>query len=308
MLWLSITVGIIGFLAIIFFIALGAIHHLVFYTPIKNQNDDFHLTESTQFVGNEKDVFELIVNLKKQQSDDVYVMSYDNLKLHGRLYKNPKSKEVVIMFHGYRGTARRDFSGGAMHMIKRGYNVLLVDERGHGESEGHNITFGNREKHDVLSWIEFVKKTYGENTPIILVGISMGAATVLFAAEHIPGSLKLICDCPYSNGKEIMWCSLEKLKLPPKLFFPLVNLSSIIFSHASLTKDDASRSLKNSHHKALIIHGDKDSIVPHKFSYRIYLENKEKVRYELFHNTDHGVSYLTDTKRYLKVIDEFLDE
>lgn len=308
MLWLYITLGVIGFLAIVFFIALIFIHHVVFYTPIKTQNDDFHLTESTQFVGNEKEVFELIVTLRKKQADDVYVTSYDKLKLHARLYRNENSNVVAIMFHGYRGTARRDFSGGALHMLDRGYNVLLIDERGHGESEGHNITFGNREKHDVLSWMEYVKNNFPENVEIILVGISMGAATILYAAEFIPGSIKMICDCPYSTGREIISSTIEKLKLPVKIFFPIVNLSSILFSHASLTKDDASKSLKNSNHKVLIIHGDKDTIVPHQFSYRIYQENKEKVRYELFPNTDHGVSYLTDTARYLRVIDEFLDQ
>ena len=306
MLWLYITLGIVAFLIIVFFIILGVLHHVIFYTPIKTQNDDFHLTESTQFVGVEKFVFELIVSLRQQQCDHVYVQSYDGLMLHARFYENKKSDKYVLMFHGYRGTAIRDFSGGAMHMIKSGYNVLLVDERGHGESEGHCITFGNREKKDVITWTEYIQKRFGFDKELIFVGISMGAATILFAAEHIKGSYKFICDCPYSTPKEILSESIKKLNLPVKLFYPIVNLSSIIFSHSNLSKDDASKSVKNSNHKVLIIHGDKDSIVPHQLSYRIYLENKEKVRYELFPNTDHGVSYLTDTNRYLSVIDDFL--
>ena len=106
---------------------------------------------------------------------------------------------------------------------------------------------------------------------------------------------------------EILCEFMKALNLKLWLVWPLTYLSSLIISRASLTKDDASKSLKNSPHKALIIHGDKDHIVPHKFSYRVYLENKEKVRYELFPDTDHGVAYMTDTERYLRVIDEFLE-
>ena len=308
MIWLYIILGVIAFLVIVFFVALGYLHHVIFYTPIKTQNDDFHLTESTQFVGVEKFVFELIVKLRQQQCDHVYTTSYDKLKLHARLYENPKSNKVVIMFHGYRGTAIRDFSGGAMHMIEKGYTVLLVDERGHGESQGHNITFGNREKHDVASWYNYALKRFGKDKEYIFVGISMGAATILFAQNYIPGLHKYICDCPYSTPKEIICETIKKLNLSVGFFFPIVNLSSIIFSHASLCKDDASKATSKGNNKVLIIHGEKDTIVPYELSKRIYLENKEKVRYELFPNTDHGVSYLTDTNRYLSIIDEFIED
>ena len=308
MLALYIILGIIGFLLLVFFITLTVLYRVTFYTPIKTQNDDFHLTESTQFVGVEKFVYQLIVSLRQQQCEHVYTTSYDKLKLHARLYLNDKSNKVVLMFHGYRGTAIRDFSGGAMHMIESGYNVLLVDERGHGESEGHNITFGVREKHDVLSWYNFAKKKFGEDKEYIFVGISMGAATVLFASKYIDGHHKFICDCPYPTVKEVLGSFIEKLNLSAKLFYPLLNLSSIIFTHTNLNKDNAYEVVKNNDHRYLIIHGDSDTVVPHKFSYRLYNENKEKVRYELFPKTDHGVSYLTDTPRYLKVIDDFLAE
>ena len=139
MLALYICLGVLGLLLILFFIVLGFVHHVILYTPRKGQNNDYQLTESTQFLGLEKQINNLITNLINVPCEHVYTMSYDKLKLHSRLYRNEKSNRVVIMFHGYRGTARRDFSGGAMYMIKKGYNVLLVDERGHGESKGQFV-------------------------------------------------------------------------------------------------------------------------------------------------------------------------
>ena len=66
--------------------------------------------------------------------------------------------------HGYKGTANRDFSGGAKLMIDSGYNVILADQRGHMLSEGHQITFGIKEKRDTKSWIDFAYKTFVWNS------------------------------------------------------------------------------------------------------------------------------------------------
>lgn len=308
MLALYIVLGIIGGLLLIAFFSLLYLHYQVFYSPHKGQNNDFALTKSTQFLGNEDNVTSLISSLKEIPYEDAYIMSFDILKLHARVYKSTNNdKRVAILFHGYRGTACRDFSGGAKLLIEEGLNVILVDERGHGLSKGHNITFGRREQKDVSSWCTYAHQIFGDDIEIILVGISMGAATVLMASDQVDVK-KIIADCPYSTEREIIEETIRHLKLSSKIFWPITNLSSIIFSRSNLSKDDASIHVKNSKAKILIIHGEKDSIVPYKFSERIYLENKEKVQYELFANTDHGVSYLTDTNRYKKVVKDFINK
>ena len=308
MLWLYILLGVVGGLLLIIFIVLACLHHSTFYSPLKDQNNNFVLTPSTEELGIADMVHNMIQALLGVPYEDAYIKSYDKLQLHARVYENKNSNKLVIMFHGYRGTAIRDFSGGAKLMIDSGYNVILVDQRAHGLSKGHNITFGNREKHDVLSWIEYGKNRFGEDKELTLVGISMGAATILFASKDIPGSIKLICDCPYTTEKEIIKNTIKNMKLPVVLFYPFVNLSSILFSHASLNKDDAPKTVKECNHKILIIHGDKDSIVPYQFTYSLYEENKDKIQYELFPNTEHGVSFVTDTPRYKKIVTDFINQ
>ena len=98
------------------------------------------------------------------------------------------------------------------------------------------------------------------------------------------------------------------MNLPVKLFYPLVNLSSILFSHASLNKDDAMKSLKNTKHKYLIIHGDKDTIVPYQYTGKLANTYKDKVQYELFPNTEHGISFVTDKPRYKKIVTDFINQ
>lgn len=308
MLWLYISLGVFGFILLVFFVALLFLHYTTFYSPIGNQNDDHVLTPATRDLGIDKEIYRMIDDLLAVPCEHAYIKSFDGLKLHARIYKNPSSNKVAIMCHGYRGTAIRDFSGGAKLMIDSGFNVILIDERAHGLSKGHNITFGNREKKDVLSWIEYSKKEFGEDKEIILVGISMGAATILFASEFIPGSIKVICDCPYTSEKEIICETIKKMKLSVKFFYPLVNLSSILFSRASLNKDDAMKSLKNTKHKYLIIHGDKDTIVPYQYTKKLADTYKEKVQYELFPNTEHGISFVTDKPRYKKIVTDFINQ
>ena len=306
MLWLWITLGVIGLILLLFLSALYYVYHSVFYSPHKGQNNDFVLTDATNKYCDKNEVIFMINRIRDYPYEDAYITSFDRVKLHARIYRN-ESDTVAIMFHGYRGTPCRDFSGGAYDMIKFGFNVILVDERAHGLSKGHSITFGVKEKKDAKCWLEYAKKEFGEDKRIILVGISMGGATVLLASDLLKEGDLVIADCPYSRPQDIIKETLTStLKMNPKSFYPIANMSSILFGHANLSKDDAVEHVKRSKAKFLIIHGDDDHIVPHKQSLRIYEENKDKVKYELFPGVDHGISYLGDNARYKKVVEEFV--
>lgn len=280
----------------------------VFYTPHKGQNNDFNIHQNYIYKGYEDQCENMVKELLKVPYEDIYIKAKDRVKLRARFYENKSSRRVAICFHGYRGTACRDFSGGAKTLIDEGFNVILPDERGHGESKGHSITFGHKEQYDVLCWINKAYEMLGKDIEIVLFGISMGGATVLLAANKVPNSIKIVADCPFSSPKEIISETIIHLGLKPKFFFPLANLASIIYGHANLNNDDASKNIKECNSKILIIHGTSDTIVPYKFSKRIYEENKDKVQYELFEGAEHGMSFLVDTKRYKDVLNDFLSK
>ena len=296
--------SIFGLLIILtFFLCLG-FYLNVFYSPKKFQSDDYKL-DNPIYGGYQNTIKPMIAAIKAVPYEDIYTTSFDKLKLHARLY-DQKSDTVAILFHGYRGTPYRDFSGGAMEALGIGYNVILVDQRAHGSSKGHSITFGEREQKDVIKWVEYARNRFGQNIKIVLIGISMGGTTVLMAADKIDGDVKIIADCPFSSPKSIIKTVIRKLKLPETLFYFLVNLSLLIFAHTSLNKGSIEESVNKSHHPILIIHGDKDSIVPYIMSEELYKKHPDKVRYELFPGADHGMSYLIDKERYEKAIKDFL--
>ena len=126
-----------------------------------------------------------------QDAENIFLPSYDGLRLHGRLLQQPGAKGTILLFHGYRSSWAIDFSIVLPYYFTLGYNLLAVDERAHGESEGTYITFGVRERHDVASWAAYAAMHFGPAHPLILDGLSMGAATVLLASDlELPPSVR----------------------------------------------------------------------------------------------------------------------
>ena len=303
---LIVILSILGVLLILLFIGLSILYNTTFYSPKKWQNNDFNLN-GPFYKGFEDQVIPLINSIREITYEDVYITSFDKLKLHARVYLNPNSNKVAVLCHGYRGTPCRDFSGGAVEVIKLGYNVILIDERAHGQSEGHSITFGVREVKDAIAWVNYARNRFGEDIDLALIGISMGGATVLMAADKV-GKAKIIADCPYSSPKIMLKQTIRELKLPVPFFYPIVFLTGLIFTHSNLNSVSAYDSIKNTTNDVLIIHGDNDSVVPHFISEDLYKAYPNKIQYELFHGADHGMSYLVDKPRYQKIIKEFLEK
>ncbi len=137
------------------------------------------------------------------EKEDVYIESFDHLKLHRYFIKNKKENKVVISFHGYNTEARKEYP---LHYsyYQDGYTVLIVDQRGVGQAEGKFITMGLLERHDCLRWIDYVVERYNENVDILLDGLSMGATTIMMAAQdiHQPQVKGMILNSGFDSCKE----------------------------------------------------------------------------------------------------------
>jgi len=162
--------------------------------------------------------------------DYVFTKSFDGLKLAARYYKNNDSDRTIILVHGYRSVARRDFACVVEIYYNLGFNILLVDQRCSGRSEGKIITFGIKESRDVVSWLDFLTTQYGEKD-FYLDGISMGATTVLLATRFELKNVKgIIADCGFTSPAEIIGIvAKRKFKISEKLAVPALNFLSKIF-------------------------------------------------------------------------------
>ncbi len=235
------------------------------------------------------------------------VTSFDGLTLHGKYYECRKGAPIELMFHGYRGSAQRDLCGGVQRCFALGRNVLIVDQRAAGRSGGQVISFGINESKDCLVWIDLLKREFGDQVKIMLTGISMGAATVMMAADQASPDnvVGILADCGYSSPKAIIKKVITQMGLPADLLFPFVKLGAKWFGKFDLNEHDPLRAVQNSKRPILFVHGDTDDYVPCEMSQQLYACCGSEKRLHIVHGAGHGLAYLKDQATYLKVLAEF---
>jgi len=210
--------------------------------------------------------------------------------------------------HGYRGTAIRDFCGGSRIAFELGHNLLIVDQRAHGESGGHTIAFGVEERLDCLDWLKYAVGRFGCDTPMALYGVSMGAATVLMASGlGLPENVKcIVADCPYSSPRAIISKVCRDMRLPPGPAYWLVRMGAKLFGRVDLDGASAVDAVRQAGVPVMLIHGEADDFVPCSMSREIHGANPHKISLHTFPGAGHGLSYIEDRPRYEALVREFL--
>nr|WP_206527656.1 alpha/beta hydrolase [Clostridium perfringens] len=260
---------IIAIIVIVFFLATGL---YIFKSTVTRELHDIEKSY-TRYV--ENNLFdEALYN--SASKEDITLKSFDGLNLTSTLImnENPTNKFIVLV-HGvsicYVGSLKYfDI------FYKNGFNVLIVNQRRHGKSEGKYSTYGFYEKYDVNMWIEYLKSRFGNDIILGLHGESMGAGTVM---ETIPlnDSIKFVIeDCGYSNFHELIGFQIThayKNRLVRKILRP-----SLIFANFFM-KTKAKFSMKkivpidivsSTSLPMMFIHGKEDYFVPWYMAVDLY--------------------------------------
>ena len=284
---------------------------LAFKRQKSGKNDFFDFEENGALVPYKEDIRTGSENLANHPHERVYTTSHDGLKLSAEFYPVPGADLTEIQFHGYRSSAKSDFACGGYEAIRKNHNLLLVDHRAHGESEGKTISFGVLERFDCLAWVDYLNQRLGTDVDIMLFGVSMGAATVLMASElKMPENVRLIvADCSYSSPEAIIRRVIRDMHLPPTLAFPFVRLGGKLFGGFDISSVSPVSAVAKATVPTLIIHGEADSFVPVEMSREIYASlASDQRQIALFPGADHGISFLVDKERYLDTVKKFTAE
>ena len=247
--------------------------------------------------------------LQNHGAQEVRTKSFDGTLLRGKWVPAKNPRATIILFHGYHTNYIHDFSGifGLYHSL--GLNLLLVRQRAHGESGGKYITFGVRERKDVLSWVEFHNRTHGMDN-VFLGGMSMGASTLLFAAgEDLPPNVRgITADCGFSSPYEILGHIIRRdFHLPPKLVLPLMDVWARALGGFSFYECNSRQTLARTKIPVLFIHGTGDTFVPCSMSQAGYDACASHREIHLIEGAEHGRSYLFDPERLTKALTDFFD-
>lgn len=299
------------FLMLVFFIILGSFYayKTAFQAPTPGAELN-ELPSGEAYKPHMETIRQCVADMKALPCTECSVLSHDGLKLFGRLYQGQKSAPVHLMFHGYKSNAFLDSCGGGKLALSLGHNVILTDQRAHGKSQGRTISFGIKERFDVLTWLEFIKETFGADTPVFLWGLSMGASTVLMStslglSENVVG---ILADCPFSSPKEIIQKVCRDLHFPAKLVYPFVWLGALLFGGFALEECTVITALKQNRVPILLFHGQADGFVPCEMSKKIKEACPDLITLEVVPEADHGLCYMVAPERYQKAVLSFIQK
>lgn len=306
-----IILGVAAGVALLFLLLSFLFFLIAFYSPSrpKKTSQQYPFPPGAVYKPYYDSIKSWIDTLRATPSTEVSIKSFDGLTLCGQFYECKPDAPVEIMVHGYRATAERDLCAGVLRAHSQGRNVLLINQRASGPSDGHVISFGINESRDCRAWIDFLIDRFGPDVKIVLTGISMGAATVTIAAgTDLPSNVvAVLADCGYTSAREIISAVIGYLHLPAKALYPLVRLGARIFGRFDPETLSPVEAMKNCHVPIMFVHGESDSFVPCEMSRKNYDACTSVHKHLLtIPGAGHGLSYPAAPELYVKELEEFL--
>lgn len=302
---LYISLGIISVLILIvlaLYLIMGhCIYHSIFARNSKMKKKSENLLKKNIIdIMKAKDYF-------KDNFEKLNINSEDGVNLVG-YYKNNNSNKLVILVHG--------FGGCHLYMlqyvdffIQLGYDVLSIDSRGHGDSEGKYLTMGKIEKNDLRLWIEnmLVKK---QDYKIILFGLDFSASAIcLLLGEKLPNNVVLaIENGGFDNANKFLRFTFSKYKLKRLFTYKLLLNFAKKTRNLDLKRIDVVDAIKKSKIPILFIHEQRDEFVPVEMVYKLSeVVSQGRKEVYIIDNPENDNLY-TVNNSYKRIIKSFLDK
>ncbi len=244
--------------------------------------------------------------------EDVSFQSIDDgLALRGWFLPGSDSERVIIMVHGNESN-RDDPTIGtleiASQLVKHGYNVLMFDLRGCGESDGDMVSAGYYEKRDLAGAVEYVKERgFGR---IGVLGFSLGAVTSLLAAAESGDINAVVSDSSFADLTDIMGPEFSKRTKAPAFFLrPMLFVIKIMYGVDFNTIKPVESVARITSIPIFFIHGDEDDTIPVEHAYRLKRASQNpQNRLWIVPETCHTRSYITHPEEYIGRVTAFFDE
>lgn len=244
----------------------------------------------------------------EQTMQDASITNSDGLKLCAKYrMQDEQTHNWIISIHGYKDSHHFMLPYGAV-FYRKGYNVLLPDNRAHGASEGNYIGMGWLDKEDISEWVQWVIEQDAD-AKIILHGVSMGGATVMMTSgknlDHVIGYIE---DCGYTSVWDIFACVMKRdYHLPA---FPILHTCRLISKYKlgyDYVKASALTELKKCNKPMLFIHGEQDDFVPTSMGHQVYEAFPGTKDLYIAKDAGHANAMDFDPPTYFSKVFEFID-
>lgn len=260
---------------------------------------------SNEFI---KEVKKDAERLAEKENETVEIVSHDGTILFGHWIPCENAKRVIIAMHGWRSSWNSDFGMIADFWENNDCSVLYAEQRGQNNSGGDYMGFGLIERYDCLDWINWVTSRCGNELPIYLGGVSMGATTVLMAAGlELPHNVHgVIGDCGFTSPHAI-WKHVANNNLHIAFGIRGAVADALFKKKIQMDADDYSTvdALKTCSVPIMLIHGTDDHFVPIEMTYENYKACASPKRLFIVPGADHGMSYYIDREGYESAVKDF---
>jgi fermentation-respiration switch protein FrsA (DUF1100 family) len=237
--------------------------------------------------------------------EDVYFRSADGTRLHGWFFptRTQPLKGIVVQFHGNAENLSTHFRS-LIWVIEHGYHLFTFDYRGYGRSEGQVSVEGAVD--DVRAAIAQARMLpmLEAGTRLVLYGQSLGGTLLLYVAGTMKdrdGIALVIADSSFDSYQAI---AREKLA-GNWLTFILQPLACVLLSDRYAPEHVLA---KISPVPLLVIHGDRDQIVPVHYGQRIYDRAKAPKWFWKLEGVGHIQAMAPRYDQYRQALLDFLDQ
>jgi uncharacterized protein len=244
------------------------------------------------------------------QYSDIAFPSSDGLTMRGWWLEGSQENSVIIMVHGVDAN-RADPSVKmleiASQLVSHGYNVMMFDLRGHGESDGSHVSAGYFEKRDVLGAVNYSHQK--GKTEIGILSYSMGAASSLMAAAETQDIQAVVADSSYADLEEIINYQFSIRSSLPGFFIPLILFMNKAMYGIDFPSVKPVESIKNIAIPVFIIVGGQDDTVSTDQAQREYEASRNpQSQLWIVPEAKHTQSYVSRPQEYIGKVESFFDE
>ena len=233
----------------------------------------------------------------------------DNVLLKGWYISSVSNKTIIAMPGGKQ--TREDRSTKMLELCvdlaKRGYNILVFERRGCGQSQAAKFGCRSILGRDFNGAIDYIRSRNGDKESIILLGVSIGASAAIASARENDDIKAVICDSCFTSIPEMTKRVLENTFKPFIIFQPGAVIMGRLFF--GLDKESAIDKVPYISCPIFFINGSEDKSVPPYDAYSLLnASNNPLDEIWIAEGAKHSLSYMTYPEEYVNRIVEFLKE
>jgi alpha-beta hydrolase superfamily lysophospholipase len=230
--------------------------------------------------------------------------------IHVALLVSPEpSDKYVILAHGYTDN-RFGMMKYVPHYYNLGFNCILFDERGHGESAPEPCSYGPRELDYLMAVVKDTLERYGGSGFVLgLHGESLGGATVLMSLAEplVQENVKFVVDdCGFADIVTVLKVGLKMYHVPVWFLYPALLAAWVMYGF-KLWKARPIDYVYGNKIPLLCMHGAKDDFIVPEHSKRVYEATSGPREIHLFEGAWHAMSAVDRPEEDGEVLAKFLE-